>query len=87
MDIIPVNLGVKFRPAKLGMEFYPVGEPNSQLIYEIPLEFIKFDSNADQAVEYLFAQYGELLNPKVISMPQIKRLVLRVINHCVKEEE
>jgi hypothetical protein len=37
LKIIPVNFGVKFQPAKLGLEYHLPGKANTNLIFEIPL--------------------------------------------------
>ena len=37
LSIIPVNLGVKYSPAKIGLEYHMPGQPLLQYVYEIPL--------------------------------------------------
>ena len=37
LKIIPVNLGVKYSPPKIGLEYHLPQQPEIQLIYEVPL--------------------------------------------------
>ena len=39
MEIIPVNFGLKYRPAKLGVEYHIKDQPEAHFVHEIPLAF------------------------------------------------
>jgi len=74
-EIIPVNFGIKYKPAKLGLQYHIVGAPQIQYVYEIPLgpfvtsEGIKAGLNdIDAVVDKLFE-----IHSSVISMKHIAR--------------
>jgi hypothetical protein len=39
-DIVPVNFGIKYRPAKLGIQYHMPGQVNSHFVHEIPLDYV-----------------------------------------------
>ena len=40
MDVVPVNFGLKYRPPKLGIQYYVASQPSVTLVHEIPLAFL-----------------------------------------------
>ena len=37
MEVVPLNFGLKYRPPKLGIQYYLSSQPQVTLVYEIPL--------------------------------------------------
>jgi hypothetical protein len=87
LKIIPVNFGVKFNPPKLGLEYKPIDQPMTQLIYEIALQpHLDRGLNTDDIVQTLFSEHNQYLHPKVIAKSQLRKLVDRVVERAKKLE-
>ena len=71
MEVVPVNFGLKYKPPKLGIQYYINSDPNVQLIHEIPLAFVQKQSNVETITNDLFEKHKQFLNPKVVSSNQI----------------
>ncbi len=70
-QIIPINFGIKYKPAKLGLQ-YTMVKTKVDLVYEIPLQpFVNTHVNNPQTteeyVEQLFELHHDVLSKKVIS--------------------
>lgn len=66
--VIPANFGVKYKPAKLGLEYYLQHLPGQCCIYEVTLtSYIEQGMSASQIVDLIFDIHGEFINPKVIA--------------------
>ena len=57
MEFVPVHFGLKYKPAKLGVQYYINGQPENQYVHEIPLQFITRETNVEQAVKSLFEKH------------------------------
>jgi hypothetical protein len=80
LRIIPVNLGVKYSPPKLGLEYHMPGQPEMQYIYEIPLvQFVNQRLPSYQITSMLFSDHRMYLHPRVIAESQIMRLIDKVL--------
>lgn len=67
MEVVPVNFGLKYRPPKLGVQYYVSNQPNAFFVHDIPLTFVSKDSNIESVTKELFEQHKFYLNPKVVS--------------------
>ena len=67
MEIVPVNLGLKYRPPKLGIQYYINNQPDAHFVHEIPLSFVTKTSNIEQMTKEMFEKHALYLNPKVVS--------------------
>lgn len=66
--VIPINFGVKYKPAKLGLEYKIAELPDQICIYEVTLtSYIEQGMNTTQIVDLLFELHCEFINPKVIA--------------------
>ena len=81
MDVVPVNFGLKYRPPKLGIQYYVASQPSVTLVHEIPLAFLNKTSNIDSVIKDLVDKNKLYLNPKVVSTNQIKRLLSRLVQN------
>ena len=66
---MPINFGVKYKPAKLGLEYKLRDLPADQLcIYEVTLtSYIEQGMDNTQIVDLIFDLHRDFINPKVIS--------------------
>lgn len=90
LKIIPVNLGVKYSPPKIGLEYHLPNQPEIQLIYEVPLvSFVETRILTRDIVDQLFHEHRMYLHPRVIARSQIERLVERVLakQRSINEKE
>lgn len=71
MEVVPVNFGLKYKPPKLGVQYYVKNQPNAHFVHEIPLAFIGKTSNVDAVTRELFDNNKFYLNPKIVSHAQI----------------
>ena len=62
-----MNFGLKYRPAKLGLEYHIKDQPNAHFVHEISLSFVTKYSDIDDATDEVFERNAEFLNPRVIS--------------------
>ena len=67
MEVVPLNFGLKYRPPKLGIQYYISDKPQVTLVYEIPLNTVSKQSNVDVLAKELFEKHKLYLNPKVVS--------------------
>ena len=81
MEIIPVNFGLKYRPAKLGVEYHLKDQPNAHFVHEIPLAFVTKYSDIDDVTDELFEKNAIYLNPRVVSHNQVRRLIDRLVKN------
>jgi len=66
--VYPVNFGVKYRPAKLGLEYKLDCLPDQVCVYEVTLtKYIEQGMNTTQIVDLIFDLHREFINPKVIA--------------------
>ena len=67
--VMPINFGVKYKPAKLGLEYKLRDLPADQLcIYEVTLtSYIEQGMDNTQIVDLIFDLHRDFINPKVIS--------------------
>ena len=79
MEVVPVNFGLKYKPPKLGVEYFVNDQPNMRFVHEIPLAFLNKTTNVDVLVKELFEKNKNYLNPKVVSPNQVKRLIDKLI--------
>lgn len=79
MEIIPINFGLKYRPAKLGVEYHIKDQPEAHFVHEIPLSFVTKYSDIDDVTDELLEKYDLYLNPRVVSHNQLRRLVERLV--------
>ena len=84
--VVPVNFGVKYKPAKLGLEYYLQGIQEQVCQYEVTLTcYIEQGMNATQIVDLIFDLHGDFINPKVIARRQVTRLVDRLLTRVAPE--
>ena len=67
MEVVPLNFGLKYRPPKLGIQYYVADKPQVTLVYEIPLNQVSNQSNIEMLTKELFEKHKLYLNPKVVS--------------------
>lgn len=79
MEVIPVNFGLKYRPPKLGVQYVMRDSPTTHFVHEIPLAFVTKTANVDVVVKEIIEQNKMYLNPKVVSVNQVKRLIERLV--------
>ena len=79
MDVIPVNFGLKYRPPKLGVQYYLRDQPTTHFVHEISLSQLNKSSNIDAVVRDIIEKNRFYLNPKVVSQSQVRRLVERMV--------
>jgi len=79
MEVIPVNFGLKYRPPKLGIQYFMKDSPMTHFVHEIPLAFVTKTANVDIVVKEIIDQNKMFLNPKVVSVNQVKRLIERLV--------
>lgn len=84
MEIVPVNFGIKYRPAKLGIQYHMPNDPNAHFVHEIPLDFIEAGSNIDEVGNTLFKEHSQYLNAKVVSQNQILRLLKKLQTNLIQ---
>lgn len=83
MDVIPVNFGLKYRPPKLGIQYYLKDQPTTHFVHEIPLAFLSkvgggSNVNIDAIVKEIIEANKQYLNPKIVSDKQVRRLIDRM---------
>ena len=72
----PINFGVKYKPAKLGLEYKLDALPDQICIYEVTLTtYIEQGMNTTQIVDLIFDLHGTFINPKIIARRQVVRLI------------
>ena len=86
-EIIPVNFGIKYKPAKLGLQYHIIGNPQTQFVYEIPLapfvtsEGIKSGCNdIEDVVDKIFELHASVISPKHIARKQTLFLRFSCVN-------
>lgn len=79
VEIVPVNFGLKYKPAKLGVQYHIKDQPNAHFVHEIPLSFVTKYSDIDDVTDQLFEKNSIYLNPRVVSHHQVRRLVDRLV--------
>ena len=86
-SVIPINFGVKYKPAKLGLEYKLDTLPSEQLcIYEVTLtRYIEQGMNTTQIVDLIFDLHREFINPKVIARRQVTRLIDRLLTRVAPD--
>jgi hypothetical protein len=67
MEVVPVNFGLKYRPPKLGVQYYIKNQPNAHFVHEISLAMVDKGTNVDHLISDLFESNKFYLNPKVVS--------------------
>ena len=87
MEVVPVNFGLKYKPPKLGVEYYLRDQPETRLVHEIPLSFINKGTLVDLVSRELVEKNKFYLNPKIVSLTQIKRLVERMVRYVSALED
>ena len=91
MEVVPVNFGLKYKPPKLGVEYYLKESPSTHFVHEIPLAFVTQSSNVDALTKEIIEKNKFCLNPKVVSAGQVRRLVDRLVKqlaaHAAKEDK
>jgi hypothetical protein len=68
MEVVPLNFGLKYKPPKLGVEYYLKDQPDTHFVHEIPLSFIGKGTNVDQVARELVDKNKFYLNPKIVSL-------------------
>lgn len=86
-DIVPVNFGLKYKPAKLGVEYHIKDQPLAHFVHDIPLSFITKYSDTDDVTDDLFDKNPLYLNPRVVSHHQVRRLVDRLIKALGSQQD
>lgn len=86
-EVIPVNFGLKYRPAKLGVHYHIKDQPNAHFVHEIPLSCVTRYSDIDDVTDELFEQYTLYLNPRVVSHNQVRRLIERLVKQLGQLEQ
>ena len=81
MEVIPVNFGLKYKPPKLGVQYYIQNQPQAHFVHEIPLSFVSKVTNADQVTRELFDKHKFYLNPKIVSQAQVRKLIERLVKN------
>ena len=81
MEVVPINFGLKYKPPKLGVEYYLKDQPETHFVHEIPLSFIGKGTHVEQVAKELVEKNKFYLNPKIVSLSQIKRLVERLVKY------
>jgi hypothetical protein len=66
MEVVPVNFGLKYKPPKLGIQYYFTERPDICLVHEISLSFVNKTSNIDLITKDLFDKNKTFLNSKVV---------------------
>lgn len=79
MEVVPVNIGLKYKPPKLGVQYHMKDQPNAHFVHEIPLSFVQRDSNLDLLTKDIFEKHRQFLNPKVVPQTQIRRLLEKFV--------
>lgn len=46
-QIVPVNFGLKYRPPKLGLQYYIQGNERATFVHEVSLEFVTQHSDVN----------------------------------------
>ncbi len=67
MEVIPVNFGLKYKPPKLGIQYYLKESPSTHFVHEIPLSFVNKGTNVDEVTKEIVEKNKFYLNPKVVS--------------------
>ena len=67
MEVVPVNFGLKYKPPKLGVEYYLKDQPTMHFVHEIPLSFVGKGADTENITEEMFEKHKHYLNPKVVS--------------------
>lgn len=67
MEIVPINFGLKYKPPKLGVEYYLKNQPSAHFVHEIPLSFVSKFSNIESVTKELIEKNNFYLNPNVVS--------------------
>lgn len=80
-EVIPLNFGLKYRPAKLGIEYHIKDQPTAHFVHEIPLSFVTRFSDIDDVTDELFDKYSLYLNPRVVGHHQVRRLIERLVKN------
>ena len=85
--VVPINFGVKYKPAKLGLEYKLQDLPADQIcIYEVTLtSYIEQGLDTTQIVDLIFELHGEFINPKIIARRQVTRLIDRLLTRVAPD--
>jgi hypothetical protein len=65
-QVVPVNFGLKYKPPKLGIQYYVKDQPNAHFVHEIPLSFVNAQTNTDQLTKEMFLNHSLYLNSKIV---------------------
>ena len=87
MEVVPVNFGLKYKPPKLGVEYYLKESPATHFVHEIPLAFVTQSANVDALTKEIIEKNKFYLNPKVVSAAQVRRLVDRLVKQLASRED
>jgi hypothetical protein len=79
MEVIPVNFGLKYKPPKLGIQYYLKDQPTTHFVHEICLSFVTKFTNIEIVTKEVIEKNKFYLNPKVVSANQVRRLIDRLI--------
>jgi hypothetical protein len=79
MEVVPVNFGLKYKPPKLGIQYYLKDQPTTHFVHEIPLSFVSKGTNVESVTKEIIEKNKFYLNPKVVSSRQVSRLVERLV--------
>ena len=63
-----MNFGLKYRPPKLGIEYYLKDQPETHFVHDISLAFVNKNSNIDNVTMDLIETNKFYLNPKIVSL-------------------
>lgn len=100
-EIVLTNFGLKFEPAKLGIQYHFKENKKASFVHEISLSNISKGSKAEEVARELFKSNPTFLNPDKVSPKQIENLIKKLlerkygieedkenkVNHASKEEE
>jgi len=79
MEVVPVNFGLKYNPPKLGVQYHMKDQPNAHFVHEIPLGHLSPASNLESVAKEILSKNKFYMNPKVVSMGQIRRLLDKLV--------
>ena len=84
--VVPMNFGVKYKPAKLGLEYTIQGQGDQLCVYEVTLtSYIQQGMNTTQIVDLIFDLHRDFINPKVIARRQVTRLIDKLLTRVAPE--
>ncbi len=76
--VVPTNLGLKFSPPKIGVQYY-IDNPKASFVHEISLDHLDKWQKPNDLATQLFEQNSTFLDQSKVSVDQVEKLLVRLM--------